>query len=36
MISLSENAAGKIKQLVVEKPGAGLRVKVIGGGCSRN
>ena len=34
MISLSENAASKIKQLVVEKPGAGLRVKVVGGGCS--
>jgi len=34
MISLSENAASKIKQLVVENPGAGLRVKVIGGGCS--
>jgi iron-sulfur cluster assembly protein len=34
MISLSENAVSKIKQLVVEKPGAGLRVKVVGGGCS--
>jgi iron-sulfur cluster assembly protein len=34
MISLSENAAAKIKQLVAEKPGAGLRVKVVGGGCS--
>src|SRR5260370_34163127 len=34
MISVSENAAGKIKQLVVEKPGAGLRVKVVGGGFS--
>ncbi len=34
MISLSENAATKIKQLVAEKPGAGLRVKVVGGGCS--
>ena len=34
MISLSENAVSKIKQLSSEKPGKGLRVKVVGGGCS--
>jgi iron-sulfur cluster assembly protein len=34
MISLSENAVAKIKQLVAERPGVGLRVKVVGGGCS--
>jgi len=34
MISLSENAVSKIKQLSAEKPGLGLRVKVVGGGCS--
>jgi Fe-S cluster assembly iron-binding protein IscA len=34
MISLSENAAFKIKQLSAEKLGMGLRVKVVGGGCS--
>ena len=34
MISLSENAATKIKQLASENPGGGLRVKVVGGGCS--
>ncbi|MGH7812517.1 MAG: HesB/IscA family protein [Candidatus Binataceae bacterium] len=35
MISLSENAAQKIKTLVADKgDGAGLRVKVVGGGCS--
>ncbi len=34
MISLSGNAAAKIRQLVAEKPGSGLRVKVVGGGCS--
>jgi len=34
MISLSENAVFKIKQLSSEKPGQGLRVKVVGGGCS--
>jgi iron-sulfur cluster assembly protein len=35
MISLSENAAQKIKALTADKPaGAGLRVKVVGGGCS--
>lgn len=34
MITLSENAADKIKQLVAGKPEAGLRVKVVGGGCS--
>jgi iron-sulfur cluster assembly protein len=34
MVSLSETAAGKIKQLAEGKPGCGLRVKVVGGGCS--
>ncbi|HUY29295.1 MAG TPA: iron-sulfur cluster assembly accessory protein [Candidatus Binataceae bacterium] len=35
MISLSENAVHKIKTLVADKgDGAGLRVKVVGGGCS--
>jgi iron-sulfur cluster assembly protein len=34
MISLSERAAGKIRELAEQKPGAGLRVKVVGGGCS--
>ena len=35
MISLSDNAVSKIKQLVSEKGDhAGLRVKVVGGGCS--
>lgn len=34
MVTLSENAVSKIKQLVAEKPDAGLRVKVVGGGCS--
>jgi iron-sulfur cluster assembly protein len=35
VISLSEGAAQKIKQLVADKgEGAGLRVKVVGGGCS--
>jgi iron-sulfur cluster assembly protein len=33
-LSLSERAAHKIKQLVADKPEAGLRVKVVGGGCS--
>jgi iron-sulfur cluster assembly protein len=33
-LSLSERAATRIKQLVADKPGAGLRVKVVGGGCS--
>jgi iron-sulfur cluster assembly protein len=33
-LTLSDNAANKIKQLVGEKPDAGLRVKVVGGGCS--
>src|SRR6266513_2687250 len=35
MISLSDNAVQKIRQLITE-PGdqAGLRVKVVGGGCS--
>ncbi|HVA81849.1 MAG TPA: iron-sulfur cluster assembly accessory protein [Candidatus Binataceae bacterium] len=35
MISLSENAVHKIKTLVADKgEDAGLRVKVVGGGCS--
>ena len=34
MISLSESAVLKIKKLAAEKPGMGLRVKVVGGGCS--
>ena len=34
MISLSDNAVSKIRTLVGEKPTAGLRVKVVGGGCS--
>ncbi|MBV8773417.1 MAG: iron-sulfur cluster assembly accessory protein [Deltaproteobacteria bacterium] len=33
-VTLSENAANKILQLVAKKPDAGLRVKVVGGGCS--
>ena len=33
-ITLTENAAGKILSLVEENPQKGLRVKVIGGGCS--
>ena len=36
-ISLSENAATKIRGLLAaahEKPATGLRVKVVGGGCS--
>jgi iron-sulfur cluster assembly protein len=35
MISVSESAAGKIRQLVgANGDGKGLRVKVVGGGCS--
>ena len=33
-ITMTENAAGKILSLVEENPQKGLRVKVIGGGCS--
>ena len=33
-VTLSENAVNKILQLVAEKPDGGLRVKVVGGGCS--
>ena len=33
-VTLSENAVKKIHQLTVDKPDAGLRVKVVGGGCS--
>jgi iron-sulfur cluster assembly accessory protein len=36
MIGMTDQAAHKIQQLVTEKgaPDAGLRVKVVGGGCS--
>jgi iron-sulfur cluster assembly protein len=35
MISLSDSAVSKIKRLVADQGGeAGLRVKVVGGGCS--
>jgi len=34
MVTLSDKAADKIRQLTAEKPEAGLRVKVVGGGCS--
>jgi iron-sulfur cluster assembly protein len=33
-VTLSDNAISKIRQLVGEKPDGGLRVKVVGGGCS--
>jgi len=33
-VTLSDNAISKIRQLVGEKPDTGLRVKVVGGGCS--
>jgi iron-sulfur cluster assembly protein len=33
-VTLSDNAINKIRQLVAEQPDAGLRVKVVGGGCS--
>ena len=33
-VTLSDNAINKIRQLVGEKPDSGLRVKVVGGGCS--
>ncbi|MBE3604936.1 iron-sulfur cluster assembly accessory protein [bacterium] len=33
-VTLSDNAVRKIHQLTAEKPDAGLRVKVVGGGCS--
>jgi iron-sulfur cluster assembly protein len=34
MLTLSDNAVVKIKQLIADKPDTGLRVKVVGGGCS--
>jgi iron-sulfur cluster assembly protein len=34
MITISETAARKIRDLVGPEPGKALRVKVIGGGCS--
>ena len=34
MIAISEGAAAKIKDLVSGEPERGLRLKVIGGGCS--
>ena len=33
-VTLSENAVKKIHQLTADKPESGLRVKVVGGGCS--
>lgn len=33
-VTLSDSAVRKIHQLTAEKPDAGLRVKVVGGGCS--
>jgi len=33
-IEITANAAAKIRALVADKPGKGLRVKVVGGGCS--
>lgn len=34
MIAISEGAARKIIDLVAEQPERGLRLKVVGGGCS--
>ena len=36
MLTLTSNAAGKVKEFLVQngKPEAGLRVRVVGGGCS--
>jgi iron-sulfur cluster assembly protein len=34
MVTLSETAVTKIKLLAADKPEAGLRIKVVGGGCS--
>jgi len=36
MLTLSTTAAGKVREFLVEngKPDAGLRVRVVGGGCS--
>lgn len=34
MIAISESAARKIRELVAERPEAGFRLKVVGGGCS--
>ena len=34
MVTLSEAAVDKIKKLAADKPDCGLRVKVVGGGCS--
>ena len=33
-VTLSETAVKKIPQLTADKPESGLRVKVVGGGCS--
>jgi iron-sulfur cluster assembly protein len=33
-ITLTENAAGKILSMIADSPEKGLRVKVVGGGCS--
>jgi iron-sulfur cluster assembly protein len=34
MIGITEGAASKIRDLVADSPEKGLRLKVIGGGCS--
>ena len=36
MLTLTQNAAGKVREFLVQhgKPEAGLRVRVVGGGCS--
>ena len=34
MIGITEGAAAKIRDLVADNPERGLRLKVIGGGCS--
>ena len=34
MIAISEGAARKILDLVADRPEGGLRLKVVGGGCS--
>jgi iron-sulfur cluster assembly protein len=33
-VTLSDSAVSKIRQLTAETPESGLRVKVVGGGCS--
>jgi iron-sulfur cluster assembly protein len=34
MIGITEGAAAKIRVLVADRPDKGLRLKVVGGGCS--